>query len=102
MTKVFSAPRMALIASAFLSACAVPDGGAVMVEPMVAETSADMAPSSKISPVIAPVPMPLPPSRNPGRARRGVITAGDIDDAHTVLKLGEGLAVEQVPGLLSE
>lgn len=81
MFKTFLTPRVALMASAFLSACAVPEGAIVLEEPMVAEAAVDMAPSSKISPIIAPAPIPAPPSRNPGRARRGVITAGDIDDA---------------------
>ncbi|WP_394196171.1 vWA domain-containing protein [Litoreibacter albidus] len=77
MTKAFSSPRLALMASAFLSACAVSEQGTVSVEPSVMEA----APSVKTSPVFAPMPAPVPPSRNPGRARRGVITAGDIDDA---------------------
>ncbi|MEP3345596.1 MAG: vWA domain-containing protein [Litoreibacter sp.] len=74
---------MALVTSAILSACDMPEGVVlsepVLIEPAIAPASAKVAPT--IAPTIAPAPVPLPPSRNSGRARRGVVTAGDIDDA---------------------
>ncbi|SHE49614.1 von Willebrand factor type A domain-containing protein [Litoreibacter ascidiaceicola] len=84
MTKIFSAPRAALLAATFLAACA---GGieeeVVIVEPVLAEpsVSAEAAPSAKVSTTIAPRPLPVPVPSHQGAARRGVITAGDIDDA---------------------
>ncbi|SFR55704.1 vWA domain-containing protein [Litoreibacter janthinus] len=80
MTRTLLARRLAFLSAAFLAACDAPStySEGVLEEPMV---SVEAAASAKASPVIAPAPMPEPPARNPGRVRRGVITAGDIDDA---------------------
>lgn len=80
MTKTFSAPRMTLLATAFLAACDAPSSysGDALAEPTVA---VEAAPSAKVSSTIAPRPLPVPSPSHSGAARRGVVTAGDIDDA---------------------
>lgn len=81
---MFRPVRLAPFALA-LAACS-PAGmtGPVEKEAVVLEEPAAATPqvsgSAKSSAIIAPVPLPGPPPR-PGRpAKRGVITAGDIDD----------------------
>jgi len=60
-----------------LTACSPQFEEAFLVEPVIAESTAAADGQSK---VIAPVPLPIPKPRPTPGARRGVITAGDIDD----------------------
>ncbi|EPX80938.1 VWA domain-containing protein [Litoreibacter arenae] len=73
MTKIISIPRIALLATAFLAGCEIPvsESKPRMESPVAVEA----APPAMAEPLV------LPPASNPGAARRGVITAGDIDDA---------------------
>lgn len=66
-----------LVATLLLTACDAPHVSeeVVLGEPMIAEASA-----RKTTIMPSPAPIPLPPSRGTGKARAGVVTAGDIDD----------------------
>lgn len=83
-----SVTRFALLSSVFLAACDMPATTyKAMPEAASIESVADMTPPPEgriIGTIVAPLPVPIPPRPTPSKpngARRGVITAGDIDDA---------------------